>query len=127
VDGERITRGRDADGEMHGHAVRRLAETSPFLLPARREDYWPVSDEDLAGWQRRFEEANTPAAIARHNRREMRRLLTRRTRLRLWRRKQLTAAGVWLMEHGHAGACEALCGALRDCWGREHDPHRHQG
>jgi hypothetical protein len=76
--------------------LRRLAETSPHLPPARPEDYWPPSSEDLAELQRRFELTNTPAAVARHQRREMRRLLTRRTRFRLWWRKQLTAAGISL-------------------------------
>lgn len=59
------------------------------------DDQPRLTDEDLAEWQRLFEQANTPAAQARHNRREMRRLLTRRTRLRLWWRKQMTAAGLW--------------------------------
>jgi hypothetical protein len=66
------------------------------------------TDAELAEWQRRFEEANTPAAQARHMKREMRRLLTRRTRFRLWRDKQLTALGTWLADHGHERACVAL-------------------
>jgi hypothetical protein len=76
--------------------------------PVDGEHYWPPSSEDLAEWQRRFEFANTPAAVARHQRREMRRLLTRRTRFRLWWRKQLTAAGILLLHHGHERACVAL-------------------
>lgn len=66
------------------------------------------ADAELAELQRRFERANAPAARAAHWRREMRRLLPRRTRLRLWRHKQLTTAGCWLIDHGHADAAERL-------------------
>jgi hypothetical protein len=67
-----------------------------------------LTDAELEEFKRRWEQANTPAARAAHMKREVRRLLPRRARLRLWWRKQLTAAGVRLMNHGHFGACEAL-------------------
>jgi hypothetical protein len=71
-------------------------------------DQQAFTDEQLAEFQRRFEERNTPAARAAHMRRETRRLLTRRARLRIWWHKQLTSAGVWLAIHGCERACVAL-------------------
>jgi hypothetical protein len=67
-----------------------------------------LTDDELAEYQRRFEQANAPAAVARHQRREMRRLLSRRARLRIWYRKHLTSAGAWLCAHGCWRAARAL-------------------
>jgi hypothetical protein len=98
-----------ADHHVRG-PLHRLAETSPYLPPARREDYWPPSTEDLAEWQRRFEQANTPSARARHMKREMRRLLTRRTRWRLWWHGRIDAVAICPAGIGRAG--RALARAL---------------
>ena len=75
---------------------------------ARTEEQARFTDEELAELQRRFEQANTPAAQAAHIRREMHRLLSRRTRFWLWRHKQLTSAGIWLADHAGQRACVAL-------------------
>jgi hypothetical protein len=85
-----------------------LADVAPRLPQARQEDYWPVSDAELAEFQRRFEERNTPAARAAHMRRELRCLLSRRARFRLWRDDSLTSAGIWLADHVGERACVAL-------------------
>lgn len=69
---------------------------------------WQLTDAELAEYQRRVEQANTPAAIARHQRRELRHLLSRRARPRIWYRKQLTSAGAWLCGHGRWRAARAL-------------------
>jgi hypothetical protein len=113
------TRGRlEPDGELHG-----TAESRPWSISSVRDangelhvaDYWideqarlnvpqpSPTDADLAEWQRRFEERNTPAARAAHRRREMRRLLTRRTRWRLWWHGRIDAVAIWLAGMGRAG------------------------
>jgi hypothetical protein len=109
VTGERLPGGRfEPDGDVHGCATHRLAEVVPQLPQARREDYWPVTGAELAEWQRRWEQANTPAAVARHNRREMRRLLPRRTLLRLWRDQRIDGVAAWLLDHGRDRAAITL-------------------
>lgn len=69
-------------------------------------DLWTAGQ--LAAFQRRWEQASTPAARAKHMRREMRRLLPLRTCLRLWWHWQLTSAGVWMLDHAGERACVAL-------------------
>jgi hypothetical protein len=88
---------RNAGGELHvaGYWIDEQAR---------------LTDEDLAEWQRRWEQANTPAARRRHMKREMRRLLTRRTRLRLWWHGRIDAVAIWLAGMGRAG--RALARAL---------------
>jgi hypothetical protein len=88
--------------------LRRLAETSPHLPPARPEDYWPPSSEDLAEWQRRFEEANTPAAMRRAWKQQLRESLPRRVRARLWLDMRIDDVATWLCDHGHERAAIAL-------------------
>jgi hypothetical protein len=72
-----VPRGRlKPGGKIYGHAARRLADVAPHLPPARPEDYWPASEEDLAEWQRRWEQANANAPA--HMKRVMRRADWRR-------------------------------------------------
>jgi hypothetical protein len=109
VTGERLPGGRfEPDGDVHGCATRRLAEVVPQLPPARREDYWPVTGAELAEWQRRWEQANTPAAMRRAWKRQLRESLPRRVRARLWLDMRIDDAASWLAEHGHERACVAL-------------------
>lgn len=75
-------------------------------------DCRPLSDAELAGFRRRFEQANTPAARAAHMRREWKRVaretLPRRVRLRLWWQGHVDALAIWFAEHGRTRAAEAL-------------------
>ena len=67
------------------------------------------TDEQLAELVRRFEEADAPVARAAHRAaREVRRLLSRRARIRLWRHGLVTSAGAWLCDHGCWRAARVL-------------------
>ena len=67
-----------------------------------------LSYEDLAEWQRRWQLANSPAAMRRAWKQQLRETLPRRVRGRLWLDMWIDDVATWLCDHGHERLCVAL-------------------
>lgn len=82
-----------------------MSEQPSAIIPY---DGPPLTEEQLADLRERLAAILASPASARAQRRSTLRLLSRRTRLRLWYARRVDGVAIWLCDHGHPGAAEAL-------------------